>query len=221
MNRWAIKVSVLYVVTIVVLAGPVMKLAFGSSIKFRPGDVLELFTAWQFWLLLVVLFVSQFALLRTPVDVASRRPERRGPLWPTVVAGGFMAGLLLIGLVAAVVEGLKLSTETVSPPFVIVLGIASWIAWAVVFYRMGKTDPARMVSRQSNWLIKGSVLELLVAVPMHVIARNRGECCAGFLTFFGLATGMAVMLFAFGPAVFFLFVERWRRLQPTEKSGEQ
>ena len=221
MNRWAVRVCFLYVAIVAALAVPVMKLAFGDKITMRPKEMLELFTAWQFWLLLAVLFVSQFALLRTPVDVASRRPERRGPLWPTVVAGGFMAGLLLIGLAAAVVEGFKLPFNSMIPPVVILLGIASWIAWAVVFHRMGKTDPEGMVSRQSNWLIKGSVLELLVAVPMHVIVRHRGECCAGFLTFFGLATGMAVMLFAFGPAVFFLFVERWRRLRSAEKSGEQ
>lgn len=49
---------------------------------------------------------------------------------------------------------------------------------------------------------------------MHVIVRHRNECCAGFLTFFGLTTGMAVMLFAFGPAVFVLFVQRWKKLHP-------
>ncbi|MBX7207923.1 MAG: hypothetical protein K1X78_06420 [Verrucomicrobiaceae bacterium] len=221
MNRWAVRVCILYVLIIAVLTPPAIILAFGEKVTMRPKELLELFTAWQFWLLLAVLFISQYALLCTPVDVARRRPERRGPLWPTVVAGGFMAGLLFIGLVAAVVEGLQLPFESPTLLVVPALAVVSWIAWAVAFHRAGKADPARMVSRQSNWLIKGSALELLVAVPMHVLTRHRNECCAGFLTFTGLATGMAVMLFAFGPAVFFLFVERWRRLQPAAMAADE
>ena len=37
-------------------------------------------------------------------------------------------------------------------------------------------------------------------------------------TFWGIATGISVMLLCFGPGVFFLFVERFRRLQPKENS---
>ncbi len=34
------------------------------------------------------------------------------------------------------------------------------------------------------------------------------------MTFIGLSLGISVMLFSFGPAVFFLYVDRWRRLHP-------
>jgi hypothetical protein len=61
-------------------------------------------------------------------------------------------------------------------------------------------------------VLAGSVAELLVAVPCHVYARDKDYCCAGFSTFAGLATGLAVMLFAFGPGVFFLFAARVKRL---------
>ncbi|MBX7211271.1 MAG: hypothetical protein K1X78_23390 [Verrucomicrobiaceae bacterium] len=220
MNRWAITVSVLYVITALILAAPVSIIAWWEIPTVHLKDVQEICGWWQSWLLLGILFVSQYALLRTPVHITRGRPERRGPLWPTVVAGGFMAGLLFIGAVAAVVEGVKPPFESFTAPVIVLLsGVVSWIAWAVVFYRMGKADPARMVSRQSHWLIKGSALELLIAVPMHIIVRHRHECCAGYLTFFGLTTGFAVMLFAFGPAVFFLFVARWRRLHPAAESG--
>jgi hypothetical protein len=80
------------------------------------------------------------------------------------------------------------------------------------------TEPADMVSRQCRALLKGSILELLIAVPTHVVARYRDYCCAGFLTFIGLTMGVSVMLFAYGPAVFFLFVERWKRLHPTGRN---
>jgi hypothetical protein len=37
------------------------------------------------------------------------------------------------------------------------------------------------------------------------------------MTFVGLTMGFSVMLFSFGPGVFFLFVERWRRLHPGQE----
>ena len=70
------------------------------------------------------------------------------------------------------------------------------------------------MNRLTKWLIRGSILELLVAVPSHVIVREREYCCAGFITFWGIVTGVSVMLLAFGPAVFFLFAKRFGRLKP-------
>jgi hypothetical protein len=68
--------------------------------------------------------------------------------------------------------------------------------------------------RLTAWLLRGSILELLVAVPAHVIVRQREDCCAPAATFWGLATGLTVMLMSFGPGVFFLFAARMRRLKP-------
>jgi hypothetical protein len=76
------------------------------------------------------------------------------------------------------------------------------------------TNPSVGLSRQCRVLLKGSILELLIAVPTHLVARQRTYCCAGFMTFLGLTLGISVMIFSFGPAVFFLYVDRWRRLHP-------
>ena len=90
-----------------------------------------------------------------------------------------------------------------------------WLIWAVVFYRFARADdPEALVKRTTRWLLRGSILELLVAVPSHIIVRNRHGCCAPFGTFWGIATGLAIMLLCFGPGVFFLFIERVRRLRP-------
>jgi hypothetical protein len=71
-----------------------------------------------------------------------------------------------------------------------------------------------LLKRMHRWLLRGSILELLVAVPSHIIVRRRGDCCAPLGTFWGIATGISVMLLCFGPGVFFLFVERFERLKP-------
>jgi hypothetical protein len=93
------------------------------------------------------------------------------------------------------------------------MGVAAWCGWALIFFRLSRTtEPQDFVSRLCKSLLKGSILELLIAVPTHIVARYRDYCCAGFMTFIGLTLGISVMLFSFGPGVFFLFVARWRRL---------
>ena len=90
-----------------------------------------------------------------------------------------------------------------------------WLVWAFIFRRATKADePAALLKRVTRWLLRGSILELLVAVPSHVIVRRRDDCCAPAGTFWGIATGISVMLLCFGPGVFFLFVERCRKLKP-------
>lgn len=90
-----------------------------------------------------------------------------------------------------------------------------WLIWLLVFYRFAKEDePGGLMKRVTRWLVRGSILELLVAVPSHIIVRRRDDCCAPFGTFWGIVTGLSIMLLAFGPGVFFLFVQRFRRLRP-------
>jgi len=96
-----------------------------------------------------------------------------------------------------------------------------WLPWALIFYRFARADdPATLLKRATRWLLRGSILELLVAVPSHVIVRNRNDCCAPGGTFWGIATGISIMLLCFGPGVFFLFAERFGRLKPKAPSKE-
>jgi len=85
----------------------------------------------------------------------------------------------------------------------------------VVFYRYARADdPEVLTKRATRWLLRGSILELLVAVPSHIgrappqrlLRADRdalGDCHRNFHHAVVVRTG-----------VFFLFVERCRRLQP-------
>lgn len=220
MKRWALIVAALYVAILAVLTVPAGLLAFVPQAKLADG--VKVYWWWPYWLWLVVMFASQFALLAIPMRVASLRPVTRGPIWRTVLAGGLMAGGLAAGAFLSLYEFVFRDQGHGNWPgwTAIALGVLTWCIWALVFFRVSRdAEPADMIARQCQWLLRGSVLELLIAVPTHIVARCRNYCCAGFMTFIGLTLGVSVMLFAYGPAVFILFVERWKRLHPTPPSG--
>jgi hypothetical protein len=219
MKRWALIVAALYIAILAFLTVPVAMLAFVPDLSV--GQAAAIYLCWPYWLWLAVMFVSQLALLTVPVSAASLRPNARGPVWRTVLAGGLMAGGLAVGAFLSLYEFVfrDQGPENWSGWTAFTLGMLVWCIWALVFFRMSRcAEPIDIVSRQCRLLLKGSVLELLIAVPTHIVARYRNYCCAGFMTFIGLTMGISVMLFAFGPAVLFLFVERWKRLHPAPRN---
>src|SRR2546423_5017802 len=91
---------------------------------------------------------------------------------------------------------------------------AFWLVWGLVFYWFAKSDcPDSLINRCTRWLIRGSIAELLVAIPTHIAVRHRHDCCAPVATLCGIATGLSVLLIAFGPGIYFLFLERVQRLR--------
>jgi hypothetical protein len=226
MKRWAVIVAVLYGLMLGVLALPVVLTAFYPLKGFKDAaeglqavsDAARLYGMWQWWLWLVVMGLAQAAMLAVPVRLASGRPMARRPLALSVLAGGLMMGWLVTGALFSLCEFVfrdKAGDKEWVPYSALGLGVAAWCVWALIFFRLSRTtEPEDLVSRQCKWLLKGSILELLIAVPTHIVARCRDYCCAGWMTFIGLTLGMSVMLFSFGPGVFFLFVARWRRLHP-------
>lgn len=220
MKRWAWMVAALYAAVLLVLTVPAGLLAFAPKVP-KLGEAFQVFVWWPYWLWLAAMLVTQLALLAVPVRVASLRPVTQGPVWRTVLAGGFMAGTLVAGAFLSLYEFVMRNKGHGNWCLwvAIALAVISWGVWSLVFSRLSRRQsPTDLVSRQCRCLFKGSVLELLIAVPAHIVARYRDYCCAGFLTFVGLTMGVSVMLFAYGPAVFFLFAARWKRLHPVHVS---
>jgi hypothetical protein len=215
MKRWALIVVGLYAAALLAIVGPLFFL-----IDRGPDSTLtEMYKSPATWIWVLVMALCQWALLLTPVRVANRRPTTRRSLVLPVVVGGFLAVLLLAGAVICVRAVIWGDSET--PGWhkwaALALAVATWSGWSFVFYRMGRAvKPEDVITAQCRSLFRGSVLELLVAVPSHVVVRSRHLCCADGMTSIGITFGIAVMLLSFGPALFFLFVARWRRLHPRQ-----
>ena len=237
MKRWAVLTVLLYALALLLLTAPVLLIAFGGWVKkdvMGLQDALKIYLSWGYWLWLAVLAAGQALLLLLPINLAERRLPARRPLKvPVIVTAFFLANLLFAGLLAIFCaifkeEGFGLfgfltpfKANEVSPSDLqtvvgmIITILVFWFIWAVVFRRFAKSDgPDALLNRVTRWLLRGSILELLVAVPTHIVVRRRGDCCAPAGTFWGIATGISVMLLCFGPGVFFLFVERFKRLRP-------
>ncbi|MDH4259342.1 MAG: hypothetical protein OEW16_03460 [Gammaproteobacteria bacterium] len=221
MKRWAVLVAALYLVILIALTVPVLLAAFGWM---RPpqsplGEVISVYAEAPYWIWVIVMVACQLALLSVPVRVASRRPVTRSALWPTILVAGLMMGILVTAAFVAIDEFVYRLEREAANDWIgwsgVAAGLATWGIWAYVFGRAAKVEaPRDLVARQCRLLFQGSILELLIAVPTHIVARSRDYCCAGFMTFVGLTMGISVMLFAFGPALYFLFAERWRQLHP-------
>ncbi len=111
--------------------------------------------------------------------------------------------------------GLGPGTDWLMVPQLIGMVIFFWLIWGLVFHHFAMADePETLLKRGTRWLLRGSILELLVAVPSHILVRQRDDCCAPFASFWGIVTGISVMLLSFGPGVFFLFAARMRKRQP-------
>jgi hypothetical protein len=234
MKRWALLTVGLYALILIGLAGPVACLSFADEpdqmVKVHQAVYGSAFFAlvnnnsdkWALllispWMWALVMGLAQAALLVVPVRVASRKPvTTRWLIWP-VLAALAMLLLMTAGMLVVALETVEktpfLRDQTTM--IIIACGVgAVWAIWAFVFgfytIRGGRQN---FMTRLTRSLLAGSILELLVAVPAHVVARARGYCCAGFGTFWGIAAGISVMLFAFGPAVFVLFARRYGDLR--------
>jgi uncharacterized membrane protein len=249
MKRWAILTVCLYALALVVLSLPVTLIALGDWGKTNNhtgfNDALKMYSNWGYWLWLGILLAGQALLLLLPLQFAERRLPARRPLKiPVIVAAFFLANLCLAGIFSVLCaiftdrafdlfditalfpsgasqSGQQNNSGSGTLYTMIFTMIVFWVIWALVFFRHAAQDaPDARLQRLTRWLLRGSILELLIAVPSHVIVRRRDDCCAPIGTFWGITTGISVMLLCFGPGVFILFVERFEKLKPKSRDDD-
>jgi hypothetical protein len=162
------------------------------------------------------------------------------PLRLSILCAALMAALLTVGLLAVLDEttgvwhtlafaapsdGVKDSDglEPLIWPVATALGI-SWLAWAIIFFvywrRGNQADPLGGMLRA---LMGGSILELLIATPVHVLVlRSNDKCYCERGSYTGLVLGGTVLLWTFGPGLVLLFLrEKERRTPLLEPEADQ
>ncbi|MHC4232669.1 MAG: hypothetical protein ACYSO7_10710 [Planctomycetota bacterium] len=168
------------------------------------------------WAIILGILAAQASLLIVPVRIKHQRPKKRRGIWWTAIVAALLYTALLFMLAMSVMAVIWKDDPNMIF-FWVVIGILplNWIGWSVAFCLFSRSmEPESFIRRLMRWLIGGSILELLVAVPSHIIVRHRDVCCAHGLTAAGLTTGLAVIFFAFGPGLYFLYADRIRGKQP-------
>jgi len=216
MTKSAFLTVLLYISLVVLLFVPFVLWAVDiiAGERYSFSGFFEIYGDWPFWLVYGVMVLIQVLLLIFPVAKYKGRPKPQRAIWVPVITSVFLFTILFLGFVVSVAASIW--GDNFSSTLVATLGILfSWAIWAIVFYRFGHiVDRESFVEKITRWLIKGSIVELLVAIPCHIIVRHKDECCAHVFTFFGITAGLVIMAFAFGPGIFFLFLKRFRKLQP-------
>jgi hypothetical protein len=225
MRKWGLAVTAFYLLVVVVLVVPgVHTIMLERNGRDLFGFYADLSREWMAWLWIGILGGGQAMLLFLSVDSSHRKLKPR----QHVLLSGAVAAILIALLTQAAAysllgglfgdSGPMWKSLLEGPGRVIVLLLALWLVWGVLFFLYAKGAPIA-TTRLLDWLMKGSVLELLIAVPCHVIARRRGDCSAPLLSGYGIATGLAIMLLSFGPSVLFLYKKRFDRYTKPDDNG--
>jgi hypothetical protein len=224
MRKWGFVITAFYAVVVIFLLIPVaVYFGIGFDASGWTGfnrHLKDAYGTWFTWLIVAVPVVGEALLLSLRVDISQKRLKPRTHILISSVTSAFFIGVLTFAGVLAV--GVMLRGDKFVPDDLAIVAAAisvAWALWAIIFYRMNRSaDDA--VSRAVTWLLRGSVLELLIAVPAHVVVRRRQDCSAPIATSFGITSGIAIMLLAFGPSVLLLYKKRVEKLSMRASAGK-
>jgi hypothetical protein len=206
----------------------------GVYYAFSTEDLLTLSVPWQVLAgASIVVFALQAAFLTGAPHWRWPRPTGRRPMWISLVVGAFMTALLTFGLAGSLIslvhanqavgkivdkfnEEIGASTGDFPWAFAGFIAVV-WAGWLLFFATVWASRPASVFRRVYRLIVAGSVLELLITIPVDVQVRKRTDCYCGEGTFVGLIVGITVAAWAFGPGLVLLFLarrlERRRELQ--------
>ncbi|MFQ5802675.1 MAG: hypothetical protein ACE5JQ_07260 [Candidatus Methylomirabilales bacterium] len=220
MRNWGIIITLFYFIVVTILLLPGAYVISGGHWH----DVVPAYKDWLTWLWIGILVSGQAILLFISVDSSRKKLKPRQHVLVSVSTVALMFGLLTYAGLFSLLGGIfgdpimveLMDTRLQAAGWL----IAFWLFWALVF-SLYQSEISSRINLLVRWLIKGSVLELLIAVPSHIIARHRNDCSAPFITGFGIATGIAIMLLSFGPSVLFLYKKRLNQYKRHEGPNQE
>jgi len=231
LKRWPVVTVVLYALWVTAVFMPIVFIGamwLGGTghpdLDDIPGFFFDFYgQVWPFWIFCAIVVLSEALLLIIPVRIVKQRPRPQRGLWATAIAAGALFAVLTLGMVwsivaAALGDG---SIESIVFLLALIFLLINWVVWSCIFRAFARNnDPGSYIRRLMKWLLRGTILELLIAVPSHVIVRHKDVCCAHGVTALGIATGLTVMLISFGPGIYFLYAERIQSKKPKTESAE-
>jgi hypothetical protein len=142
------------------------------------------------------------------------------PLRLSLLAAIWIAAMLAVGIVFALMQAQDLLLSRFMPgssnlqdETKVIIGlvclVASWCIFTpiVLAYRRG-VDEATFVGRVINALFVGTIIELMLTIPIDVMARRRSTCHCAETSFWSMVIGIALAFVTVGPMILLLPVGR-------------
>jgi len=186
--------------------------------------------------ILVPLMVGSQALFLLPLVPMRLTPGKPSSLKGSILVAAFGAGMLTLCLAMGVFSLVQLIGGWINSkslgmfPFVGPHGAAfldedawsaieflipaaflvvSWMIWCIPISRFLKRgQPLTRFSRLTGLLLAGTVLEVVLLLPLEAMVRRRSDCYCGSGSFQGLFGGLVAALWLAGPGIFLLLANR-------------
>lgn len=184
MKKWPVRVVVFYILAVLCQA-PVFFLFVNLALE-KNELVLVLLSLPS----MLVVVCGALMLLSVRVDKMTHYPMAQRHMVIPIAVGLLLFVLLALSISLSVTTGIwgdaifDKGNGTGSGRYMLLVVLLIWCVWAMLFYRyFNARGYEKGIRRMFNVLLAGSVLELLVAVPSHMIMRQRNDCSAPALNF--------------------------------------
>lgn len=198
----------------------------------QPREWLDALTEEWWWLLIgipaLILTVSQTLFLLPICSRGLRRTEHGTSLRVSVAMAGVVAAALTLGFGFAAWNLLHLlQFQLGSAPVLdfelelrdhhwwVVMGIVavSWVIWSVILLAFASAKPDRWVgTRLLGLLLGGTILEVIIVLPLDIMVRRKTDCYCSTGTFYALCLSAWALLWLAGPGAIIAVLSKRRRL---------
>jgi hypothetical protein len=218
-SNWPVFILLAYFVINILLIFGITKICFYK-------EYVNIIDVLPFTLIVAaVLLLCQIFFFDIKVDIVDKRPvSKRKITVATIFIALLMAVLTFTAFVVLCLviltedgPGWGPSYETIIQVFFILLFFGSWFFWGWGFLSTYKGGEGNFMTKTISRLMAGSVMELIIAIPSHILFRQRDDCCAPMFSYFGIVMGTTVLLFAFGPGIVFLYLKRMNDKKPRKR----
>ena len=170
---------------------------------------------------LILTLGSQALLIFGSGKLELSRPIRGWRLVAPAAVAGLMLAILIGGAGLALSEVFYLEDGQWTAPALLALVAVSWIVWSLLlFIYCQGWERFTVIGKLTGLIFAGSLASFLVSIPAHIIVSRRPGCFVGLFTALGIASGIYVMFWSFGPAILLLFLREKRRFELREDSRQ-
>jgi hypothetical protein len=184
----------------------ILALCFDNSPLHLDFDSGSLIIAFGIILVLQILF-----LVGAP-HVRAHRSRGGRPMVISIIVGSIVAGALSVAVFATLlslahIDADDLKSHGLENILTYALLIA-WIPWFCIFAFVLVGEWIQRYRKMYRLLLGGTLLELVVTIPVDIAVRRRTKCYCGEGTFVAMIIGISSLFWVLGPGIVLLFLAR-------------